>query len=183
MTNPTHDDSLASGQSGTADEAVMVEALRLAESTGRMGNVPVGAIAVHKGRVIARAGNLRETLQDPTAHAEVLAVRAAARALGTWRLEDVTLYVTLEPCAMCAGAILSARVGRLVYGTPEHRTGAVASTCTLLEGQAIAVKSGVCEDASASLLRTFFDGLRARGKDGPLRHGGGRTGAGGLWET
>ena len=143
----------------------MAEALRLAESTGRMGNVPVGAIAVHEGRVIARAGNLRETLQDPTAHAEVLAVRAAARALGTWRLEDVTLYVTLEPCAMCAGAILSARVGRLVYGTPEHRTGAVASTGNLLEGHAITVESGVCEEASASLLRTFFDGLRARMKE------------------
>ena len=140
----------------------MEEALRLAEAAGRLGNVPVGAVAIHRGRVIARASNLRETLQDPTAHAEILVLREAARVLGTWRLDEVTLVVTLEPCAMCAGAIAHSRVRRLVYGTPEPRSGAVESTVRLLDDRGIDVETGVLGDRCAAMMTRFFECLRLK---------------------
>ena len=140
----------------------MEEALRLAEVAGRLGNVPVGAVAIHEGRIIGRASNLRETLQDPTAHAEILVLREAARVLGTWRLEEVTLVVTLEPCAMCAGAIAHSRVGRLVYGTPEPRSGAVHSTVKLLENRDIEIEGGLLGGRCAAMMTEFFETLRLK---------------------
>ena len=145
-----------------SDLAFMALALEQAEAAGRLGNVPVGALVVVEGEVIARSGNRRDTLQDPTAHAELLALRAAARVRGSWRLEDATLYVTLEPCAMCAGAIAQARIGRLVYGAPEPKTGAVVSQHRLLDSSATEVSAGVEEDHCQGLLARFFEGLRSR---------------------
>jgi len=142
------------------------EAQALAERAGRLGNVPVGAVVVLDDRVIGRAGNLRETLQDPTAHAELLALREAARVSQSWRLEGATVYVTLEPCVMCAGALIQARVARIVYGAREPKTGAHQSVHRLFEG------TGICVDehpgaarASAQALGEFFQerrGLRDR---------------------
>ena len=145
-----------------ADRSYMKLAIAQAEAAGRLGNVPVGAIVVVNGEVIARAGNRRDTLQDPTAHAELLALRTAAREAGSWRLEDATLYVTLEPCAMCAGAIAHARVGRLVYGAHEPKTGAVCSTHTLLASTPTQVVTGVAESSCQSILQRFFEALRRR---------------------
>ncbi len=141
----------------------MDEALRLAGATGRMGNVPVGAVIVVDGEIVASAANLRETLQDPTAHAELLALREAAARTGAWRLEDATMIVTLEPCAMCAGAIAQARVGRLVYGADELKTGAVNRGPRLLDPHPVVVESGLKADESLTLLERFFKKVRARG--------------------
>ena len=144
------------------DHAMMAEALQQAEAAGRLGNVPVGAVVVVDGQIVARAGNRRDTLQDPTAHAEILALRAAARALGTWRLEEATLYVTLEPCAMCTGAIASARLGRLVYGAEEPKTGAVISKHRLLERSDIQVQGEIEVARCQELMQRFFETLRRR---------------------
>ena len=140
----------------------MEEALVLAEAAGKLGNVPVGAVAVMDGRVIARSSNLRETLQDPTAHAEILVLREAARVLGTWRLEELTLVVTLEPCAMCAGAIAHARVKRLIYGAPEPRSGAVDSNLQVLRGRGTEVHGRVLEQRCSEMMSRFFEDLRLR---------------------
>jgi len=146
-------------------DAFMRVALEEAEATAGRGNVPVGAVAVHQGQIIAQAGNLRESVQDPTAHAELLALRKAARALGTWRLTDVTLYVTVEPCHMCAGALRMARVSHVVYGAVEPKTGAVESIARLLDGCDVAVESGVRETECAMLMHAFFAELRVRRAD------------------
>ena len=146
----------------TSDERAMDEALRLAEATAHMGNVPVGAVIVVEGEIVASAANLRETLQDPTAHAELLALRAAAARAGSWRLEDATMVVTLEPCAMCASALDQARIRRVVFGADEPRTGAINRGPRLLEGRPIQVESGLQADACQALLETFFRGLRER---------------------
>ena len=140
----------------------MEEALVLAEAAGKLGNVPVGAVAVMDGRVIARSSNLRETLQDPTAHAEILVLREAARVLGTWRLEELTLVVTLEPCAMCAGAIAHALVKRLIYGAPEPRSGAVDSNLQVLRGRGTEVHGRVLEQRCSEMMSRFFEDLRLR---------------------
>ena len=145
------------------DRAAMVAAIEQAEAAGRLGNVPVGAVVMWGGEIVARAGNRRDTLQDPTAHAELLALRAAAQALGSWRLDEATLIVTLEPCAMCAGAIASARVGRLVYGADEPKTGAVQSRHALLDSEVTSVTTGVLARRCQVLLQGFFEALRARG--------------------
>ena len=144
------------------DPSWMGAALDLARDTARLGNVPVGAIVVVDGEVVGRGANLRDVLQDPTAHAEVLALREAAQRLGSWRLEEATLYVTLEPCAMCAGAIAQSRVGRLVYAVPEPRLGAVVSQHQLLANTATDIVEldawrGPCEE----VLTTFFTNVRA----------------------
>jgi tRNA(adenine34) deaminase len=140
----------------------MDEALRLARQTGSMGNVPIGAVVIHDGHIVARAANLRHTLQDPTAHAEMLAIRQASQALGTWRLDDATLFVTVEPCAMCAAAIRQSRIGEVVYGTPEPKTGAIESCMKMLEGSGCQVTGNHRSEACAHLLQAFFEGLRAR---------------------
>ena len=161
MVEHSQEDLLA-GDLLATDLRAMGEALRLAEAAGRLGNVPIGAVAMHGGVVVARSGNLRETLQDPTAHAEMLALRDASRRLGSWRLEEVTLYVTLEPCEMCAAALRQARVGRLVFGAREPKTGSVISTRRVLEGSPVVIEEGIGAEASQGLLRSFFETLRAR---------------------
>src|SRR3954447_13363255 len=115
-----------------SDEEFMRAALAEAERALEHGDVPIGAVVVREGEVIGSGRNERELAQDPTAHAEILALREAARALGRWRVLDSTLYVTLEPCAMCAGAIVLARVTRVVYGTPDPKAGAAGSVLDVL---------------------------------------------------
>ena len=143
----------------------MLEALREAERAGRRGEVPVGAVVVGAGRVLGRAGNAIEAAQDPTAHAEMLALRQAATALGTRRLLETTLYVTLEPCAMCAGAAVLARVPRLVFGAADPKAGACGSLRNVAEDPRLnhrcQVRGGVLERECAELLKGFFVALRA----------------------
>ncbi|HEX6756088.1 MAG TPA: nucleoside deaminase [Mycobacteriales bacterium] len=137
----------------------MQEALAVAATAGP--DVPVGALVVApSGAVLASAANARERLADPTAHAEVLALRAAAAAAGSWRLDGCTLVVTLEPCTMCAGALVLARVSRLVYGAPDPKAGAVGSLWDVVRDRRLnsrpEVVGGVLADESAALLRSFF---------------------------
>lgn len=143
----------------------MDEALAEARAAERHGDVPVGALVVRDGRVVARAHNERERRQDPTAHAEILALRAAADAFGSWRLDGCALYVTLEPCAMCAGAVVLARVPLLVYGATDPKAGAVGSLMDLARDERLnhraTVVSGVRADECAAVLRRFFHRRRA----------------------
>ena len=147
------------------DELHMREALAEAELSARVGEVPVGAVAVMNGVVIARAHNLRETDQDPTAHAEMIVLREVARQLGSWRLLGVTLYVTLEPCPMCAGLILMSRVGRVIYGARSDKWGAAGSKLDLLGGGHFPVKpeviGGVLAEEGAAILAKYFAQRRA----------------------
>jgi tRNA(adenine34) deaminase len=152
-----------------ADLAWMQIALFEASRAAEHGDVPVGALIVDaKGQVLARAHNRREVDADPTAHAEILALRAAARARGHWRLDDCALFVTLEPCAMCAGAMINARLGRLVFGAPDAKAGAIVSLYRLAEDQRFnhrfPVTAGCAREASVALLQSFFQALRARGE-------------------
>ncbi len=129
-------------------------------------DVPIGAVVVHDGEVIGAGHNERELREDPTAHAEVLALRAAAARLGSWRVLDSTLYVTLEPCAMCAGAIVLARVPRVVYATPDPKAGAAGSVLDVLAEPRFnhrpRVDAGVLQAEAAELLVAFFRSRRAR---------------------
>ena len=136
--------------------AFMARALALAERTSKMGNVPVGAVVVVEGAICGEGANLRHTLQDPTAHAEVMALRSAAKALGSWRLDEATLYVTLEPCAMCAAAAVEARVKAIVFGATEPRTGALVSQPQGLAARLPAHEMGVEEARCRHLLQVFF---------------------------
>ena len=132
------------------------------------GDVPIGAVMVRGGEVLARAHNRREVDGDATAHAELLAIRQASQAIGHWRLEGVTLYCTLEPCAMCAGAMVLARLPRLVYGTYDPKAGAGGSVMDLLNhpqlNHRVAVTGGVLAEECAALIVDFFAGLRAQGQ-------------------
>jgi tRNA(adenine34) deaminase len=138
----------------------MALALVEAEAALAEGEVPVGAVVLHNGAVLARRHNERERRQDPTAHAELLALRDAAAALGTWRLFDCTMVVTLEPCVMCAGALLAARIGRLVYGAADLKAGATASRYNVLADPRLnhnpPVAHGVRAAESSALLTAFF---------------------------
>lgn len=150
------------------DEEAMQLALAEARAAGASGDVPVGAVVVlGTGLVIGRGRNRREALQDPTAHAEVEALRDAASAIGHWRVE-ATLFVTQEPCPMCAGALVNARVRRLVYGCPNPKAGAVATLYQIVTDERLnhrmEVTGGVLADECAELLREFFQGLRAQGQ-------------------
>ena len=142
------------------DEFFMGEALRLARRAAEEGEVPVGCVIVHEGRIIARAHNQVEMLRDPTAHAEMIAITQAAEAMQNQRLLGTTLYVTCEPCAMCAGAMVLARVERVVYGAAEPKTGCAGSVLDILRdgrfNHACEVAGGVLADESAGLLRDFF---------------------------
>ena len=142
------------------DEYFMRLALREAERALDHDDVPIGALIVHDGEVIAAARNEREVRTDPTAHAEILALREASSRLGSWRLLDTTLYVTLEPCAMCAGAIVLARVPRVVYAADDPKAGAAGSVLSVLEEPRLnhrpAVARGLLADEAAQLLRAFF---------------------------
>jgi len=146
------------------DEYFMRLALKEAESAFEVGEIPVGAIIVIKDRVIASAHNLKEALNDPTAHAELTVIREGAVLLGNWRLRDATLYVTKEPCVMCAGAMVNARLGRLVYGCRDERYGAIASRHQLAHdpglNHRIKVVSGVLENECADIIKRFFVKLR-----------------------
>lgn len=146
------------------DRRFMAVALDEARAALRHHDVPVGAVVVRDGEIVAARHNERELTGDPTAHAEVLAMRDAAAAVGHWRLDDCTMYVTLEPCAMCAGAAVNGRLGRLVYGADDPKAGAVANVFTLLEGDRlnhrVAWTRGLAADEAGELLRTFFRARR-----------------------
>jgi len=142
------------------DEQGMRAALREACASEAADEVPVGCVIVHEGIVIGRGHNQVESLQDATAHAEVLAIGAASNALHSWRLNECTMYVTLEPCSMCAGAIVLARVGRLVYGAPDPKAGACGSVLNVIReprlNHRVEIASGVLAEESGALLRQFF---------------------------
>ena len=146
------------------DERLMRRALGLAEAAGGHGDVPVGAVLARGEDVLGEAGNERELRRDPTAHAELLALREAASVLGGWRLPETVLYVTLEPCAMCAGAIALARVPRLVFGAADPKTGAAGGVIDLFAEPVVnhrpAVTSGLLEAEAAVLLESFFAARR-----------------------
>ena len=147
------------------DARWMREALRQADAALEADEVPVGCVVVHQGRCVGRAHNQRETLRDPTAHAEMIAITQAAEALESWRLTGCTLYVTLEPCAMCAGAMVLARIDRLVYGAADPKAGAVASVFRLIDeprlNHRVAVTAGVLAEPCGAVLTQFFQGKRA----------------------
>jgi len=147
-----------------SDDDAMELALAEAELAAEAGDVPVGAVVLSQGVVLARRHNEREQRQDPTAHAELLALSDAAERLGRWRLEDCTVVVTLEPCPMCAGALVNARVRRLVFSAPDPKAGACGSIYNLLAdprlNHEIPITRGVLEERSAALLTQFFANLR-----------------------
>ncbi len=146
------------------DENMMRAALRQAQLAAAADEVPVGALVVHDGEVVGAAHNQRETLADPTAHAEMIAITQAASTLGSWRLSGCTLYVTLEPCAMCAGAIVLARLDRVVYGATDPKAGAVESLYQLLEDPRLNHQSevvrGVLGAECGAILKEFFQAKR-----------------------
>ncbi len=145
-------------------ERFMDEALRLAEEAAAAGEVPVGAVIVLGGEIIGRGANSRERCQDPLAHAEITAISEAATHMGSWRLEETILYVTLEPCPMCAGAIVNARIPIVVYGCDDPKAGAVKTLYTLLEDPRLnhraEVISGVHAERASQILKSFFAKLR-----------------------
>ena len=147
-----------------AQQRLMGLAIERAREAEAHGDVPIGAVVARDGEPLAAAGNERELRRDPTAHAEILAIRAAAEVLGGWRLPGTTIYVTLEPCAMCAGAIVLARIPEVVYGAPDPKAGAAGSILDLLAEPALnhrpRVSGGVREDECAALLREFFAARR-----------------------
>jgi len=146
------------------DEYWMTFALKEAEKAMEKGEMPVGAIILHSNKIVGKGYNLRETLKDPTAHAEILAITSAAASLNSWRLEDCTLYVTLEPCPMCAGAILNARIPRVVFGSYDKAAGMCGSVENLCDqnllNHRVLVKGGVMEEQCKSLIEAFFQSMR-----------------------
>lgn len=146
------------------DVYYMEIALAQAREALRQGEVPVGAVLVHAGEIVACSHNRREALQDATAHAEILALRTAGERLGSWRLLGTTLYVTLEPCPMCAGALVQARVSRLVYGAPDPKSGAAGTLYNIAAdprlNHRLKVKAGVLSAQCAALLQEFFQDRR-----------------------
>ena len=147
-----------------AEERYMRQALELAARAAGHGDVPIGAVVVRGEQVLGAAANERELRGDPTAHAEVLALRQAAERLGGWRIEDSSIYVTLEPCAMCAGAIVLARVGRVIYGADDPKAGAAGSVLDVLSEPALnhnpQVVGGLLADECAAMLSEFFAARR-----------------------
>lgn len=153
LSPPTHDDAVW-----------MARALELAAAAGGAGEVPVGALVVRGEEIVSEGHNRTVTDADPSAHAEIVAIRHAGSALGDWRLTDCTLYVTLEPCAMCCGAVVLARIPRVVYGAPDPKSGMAGSLGNLLQDGALnhraAVTAGVEAQAAGALLRAFFQERR-----------------------
>ena len=147
------------------DSFWMRQALEQAERAARMGEIPVGAVVVRRGEIIGEGHNRRETDNDPLAHAELLAIRQAARAVGNWRLVGCTIYVTLEPCAMCAGALVNSRVERLVFGTRDPKAGFCGSLGDVVTDERLnhqlEVSEGPLAEDCARLLREFFATLRS----------------------
>lgn len=148
------------------DDDWMDLALEQARLAGEAGEVPVGCVIVHEEKVIAHAHNLRETIQDPTAHAELIALRDASKQLGTWRLSGATCFVTLEPCPMCAGALVNARVDRVVFATEDPKAGATSTLYNigsdLRLNHRFAMTTGVRKDAASELLKKFFGDIRRK---------------------
>jgi len=146
------------------DATWMAEALLEARTAGGEGEIPIGAVVVVEGRIVGRGRNARERLRDPTAHAEMLALQEAARSLGRWRLSGATVYATLEPCPMCAGALVNARVDRLVYGVADPKAGAAGTLFDIPRDERlnhrIAVESGVLGEECGAVLRDFFRARR-----------------------
>jgi tRNA(adenine34) deaminase len=141
------------------DEKWMREALKAAENSFRNEEVPVGAVVVKDGAIIGRGWNRKETLSDPTAHAEIIAITAAANSIGDWRLEGCVLYCTLEPCLMCAGAVIQSRISRVVYGARDEKFGSLGSVIDIRDkgwNWKFEVTSGVLSEESANLLKRFF---------------------------
>jgi tRNA(adenine34) deaminase len=154
----------------TEDERWMESALREAEKAKGRKEVPVGAVVVHNGRIIGKGYNQIESLQDPTAHAEMIAITAASAGLGSRRLEGCTLYVTLEPCAMCAGAIVLARLPRLVFGTHDPKAGACGTLFNIVQdsrlNHRVELVGGVSKERCGELLSSFFAAVRDNGHPG-----------------
>lgn len=149
------------------DEFFMKQALALAETAASIGEVPVGAVVVKDGAIVGQGYNRRETDGSAIAHAEILAIEEACRAVGSWRLCGCTLYVTLEPCPMCTGAIVNARVDRVVFGVKDAAAGCCGSVLNINRypfSHAFSLEEGVCEEESASILRAFFQKRRRESK-------------------
>jgi tRNA(adenine34) deaminase len=162
------------------DEEYMGLALELACQAGEKGEIPVGAVVVLEDEIIARAYNEKELRQDATAHAELLALQRAAENTGSWRLNLATLYTTLEPCPMCAGAMVNARLGRLVYAVRDPKAGAAGTVLDIVRtpglNHQVQVKEGVLREEAAQLLSKFFDNLRRDGRAGRRRSTRNRVG-------
>ena len=166
MSAPSGDTGAISSDASSAPHDVWMQlAIEQAEAAQRHDDVPVGAVVIHHGRVIAARHNERELTGDPVAHAEVLAIQDAAKQIGSWRLHECTLYVTLEPCAMCAGAMVNARLDRVVYGASDAKAGATDSHFHLLDGAVlnhrVEVVAGVEAEHCGELLRAFFRARRS----------------------
>lgn len=148
----------------TLDEKFMLEALKEADKSAALDEVPVGAVIVKDNKIIARGHNLREKSKDPTSHAEIVAIRKACKKLNSWRLEDCTMYVTIEPCSMCAGTLLWTRIKRIVYGAKDPKGGAICSSFSLFEVKNInhhpEIVGGVLEELCSSKMTTFFKSKR-----------------------
>lgn len=148
------------------DEKYMRIALKEAQKAIIFDEVPVGAIIVKDGKIIARAFNKRETTNDPTSHAEVNAIRKACKKLNSWRLEDATIYVTVEPCSMCAGTLLQCRIGRIVYGAKDPKGGAIESSLKLFEAKNInhhpQILGGVLQQECSSIISNYFKSKRVK---------------------
>jgi tRNA(adenine34) deaminase len=153
-------------------EAWMEKAIAEAGKASLLGEVPIGAVLVHEGIIVGRGHNLRETTADPTAHAEIIAIRAASETLGAWRLSGCTLYVTLEPCPMCAGAIVQARIPLVVYGTPDPKAGCAGTLMNLLQeprfNHRTELVADILREDCAALLTDFFRSLRLNRKQAAL---------------
>lgn len=162
-------ENLAEKEQKNADLRLMALALAEAEQAALADEVPIGAVIVRQGQVLASAHNQREQLRDPTAHAEMIAITQAATALNSWRLEDCTLYVTLEPCPMCAGAIVQSRIKRVVYGADDPKAGAVRSLYQLLQDARLnhraEVTAGVLAEECGQVLSRFFQQKRLSTKN------------------
>ncbi len=152
------------------DAGWMWAAIAEARAAEAAGEVPIGCVLVESGRIVSRGHNLRERAQDPTAHAEIIALKAAAARLGTWRLSGVTAYVTLEPCPMCAGALVNGRVDRVVFGAPDPKAGATTTLYTIGQDSRLnhrfELVGGVLANECGALLSTFFARIRAARKNG-----------------
>ena len=144
----------------TQDEIFMKEALKEAAKARKKDEVPIGAIIVHNNKIIAKGHNLRETKNDALGHAEIIAIRKANKKLKSWRLVDCTIYITVEPCSMCAGAILQSRIGRIVYGTEDIKGGALGSSYNLFEQKNInhipEIEGGVLKEECSQIIKDFF---------------------------
>lgn len=150
----------------TEDEKYMKEALRLAKKAAKLDEVPIGCIIVHENKIIARGYNRRNTDKSTLAHAEIMAIKKASKVLGDWRLEECTMYITLEPCQMCAGAIVQARIPKVVMGTMNVKAGCAGSVINILQmdgfNHKVEIVKGIMEDECKKIMQDFFKELRER---------------------